>query len=85
MSDQRQNHDPYSSGQGYDPYKLVDDVIEVLVQHGLSPDRSHGSTSERITGASMLLRNLGVAPLRAPEDAVDLDGGLHYDSRMHGD
>lgn len=74
------------SGQNYDPYMLVDDVIALLREHGLEPARVDiEQPAARITGASLLLRGLGIAPRRRLEDAVDLDGHTNYQTRIHGD
>jgi hypothetical protein len=72
--------------QTYDPYELVDDVIDLLRERGLSPERVDVETpAARITGASLLLRGLGIQPARALQDVTDLDGGARYNARMHGD
>ena len=58
----------------YDPYKLVADVRGLLESRGVSTEDVEGMAGDRLAGASMLLRSLGVEPLMAPEDALDLDG-----------
>ncbi|MEU9692252.1 hypothetical protein [Amycolatopsis japonica] len=71
--------------QVYDPYRLIDDVEGLLIQRGHTPERLDGRTGDRVAGASRLLRGLGIDPLRAPGDALDLDGQIAYQSRVHGD
>ncbi|WP_181773802.1 hypothetical protein [Amycolatopsis pittospori] len=71
--------------QVYDPYRLIDDVVGLLIQRGHRPERLDGRAGDRVVGASRLLRGLGIDPLRAPADALDLDGQIAYQSRVHGD
>ncbi|MGO1050563.1 hypothetical protein [Crossiella sp. CA198] len=71
--------------QTYDPRRLVEDVIELLTERGLQPDRDSGTAVDRMTAASKLLRNLGVMPAAAPEDWLDLDGQRGYNRVVHGD
>ena len=71
--------------QTYDPYKLIEDVRALLADRGLTPDCIEGMAGDRLAGASTLLRGLGVEPLMAPEDALDLDGHRSYNARIHGD
>ncbi|GGM80377.1 hypothetical protein GCM10012275_58770 [Longimycelium tulufanense] len=71
--------------QSYDPRYLVEDVMTLLTERGLRPNREGGSAVERHTAASMLLRNLGITPAAAPEDWLDLDGQLGYNRLVHGD
>lgn len=69
----------------YDPRALVTDVAQLLEDRGISVHLEHGTVADRAAGAGMLLRGLGVTPLAAPEDQLDLDGGASYSSRLHGD
>ncbi|ANN19100.1 hypothetical protein SD37_28070 [Amycolatopsis orientalis] len=71
--------------QVYDPYRLIDDVEGLLIQRGHRPERADGRAGDRVAGASRLLRGLGIEPLRAPGDALDLDGQVAYQSLVHGD
>ncbi|KZB85820.1 hypothetical protein [Amycolatopsis regifaucium] len=71
--------------QVYDPYRLIDDVEGLLIQRGHRPERVEGRAGDRVAGASRLLRGLGIEPLRAPGDALDLDGQRAYQARVHGD
>ena len=71
--------------QTYDPYRLIEDVRTLLADRGLTPESVEGAAGNRLAGASMLLRGLGMEPLMAPEDALDLDGHRSYNSRVHGD
>lgn len=71
--------------QGYDPYILIDDVIALLAERGLTPVRSKSGSRERMQAACMLLNNLGIEPRLAPEATPDLDGHLAYNRRIHGD
>lgn len=73
------------SSASYDPRKLTAEVAQLLENHGVDVNRGAGSSSDRDTGAGMLLRGLGVEPLAAPEDVLDLDGGASYNTRLHGD
>jgi hypothetical protein len=50
-----------------------------------APERIEGRAGDRVAGASRLLRGLGLEPLRAIEDAVDLDGQATFQHRLHGD
>lgn len=74
-----------SNSTSYNPRKLVAEVADLLEQRGVTVDREHGSAGDLTGGAGMLLRGLGVEPLAAPEDSLDLDGGKRYDARLHGD
>jgi hypothetical protein len=71
--------------QTYDPRRLVEEVAALLSERGLQPNPDGGSAVERMTGASMLLRNLGITPAAAPEDWLDLDGQRGYNRLVHGD
>jgi hypothetical protein len=89
----RQPYDPRNPGphtmsaKAYDPYKLVLDVVALLEDRGLAPISPEGGSTrvEAETAASQLLRAIGIMPGMAPEDALDLDGGARYNSRLHGD
>jgi hypothetical protein len=48
--------------QTYDPIQLVDEVSDLLRKRGLSPAFPDGRSTDASTGASMLLRGLGVFP-----------------------
>jgi hypothetical protein len=48
--------------QTYDPFQLVTEVSDLLRKHGLAPAFPDGSAVTASTGASMLLRGLGVFP-----------------------
>jgi hypothetical protein len=56
--------------QSYDPMKLVVEVQDLLRSHGLRPAFPDGSSRLADTGASMLLRGLGVTP--------GIDAVAHY-------
>lgn len=88
----RQPYDPRNPGKhnlsagSYDPGKLLADVIALLEDRGVSPVAPEGRARvEAETIASQLLRSLSLMPAMAPEDALDLDGGVRYDSRLHND
>jgi hypothetical protein len=89
----RQPYDPRNPGShnltatSYDPAKLVADIIALLEDRGLTPqpDERPEAQRETATAARVLLRGLGIIPGIAAEDALDLDGGARYSSRMHGD
>jgi hypothetical protein len=75
-----------SKSQSYDPHRLINDVIELLEQRGLTPERVDIETpGARVLGASLLLRGLGIDPLATPEDALNTNGHLAYNRRIHGD
>jgi hypothetical protein len=69
----------------YEIHALIDDVAALLADRGITPHREPNREQQRTQGASALLSGLGVVPTLAPERALDLDGSLHYDARMHGD
>ena len=71
--------------QTYDPYKLVDDVQRLLEERGMPTEQQEGMAGERLAGAGMLLRGLGIDPAMAPSDTLDLNGHKNYNSRIHGD
>jgi hypothetical protein len=89
----RQPYDPRNPGPhtlsptSYDPVKLIHDVVALLEDRGLTPqiDERPAVSQETESAAYILLRGLGITPGIAVEDALDLDGGAHYSSRMHGD
>jgi hypothetical protein len=60
--------------QSYDPYKLIDEVTELLRERGLSPAIPPGSAGEALGGAGMLLRALGVQPLMDAFDSFERTG-----------
>jgi len=86
-------YDPRNPGphnqhsKAYDPARLVRDVVALLEDRGLSPvlDNSPDAARETHTAACILLRGIGIQPCKAPEDALDLDGGARYDALVHGD
>ena len=69
----------------YDPRTLMNEVAQLLEERGVTVDRERGTVADRTAGAGMLLRGLGVDPLAAPEDALDLDGGASYNAHVHND
>jgi hypothetical protein len=71
----------------YDPTKLIHDVVALLEDRGLTPqiNMEREVLRETETAAHVLLRGLGIMPGIAPEDALDLDGGARYNSKIHGD
>lgn len=73
------------SAHSYDPRRLVSDVAKLLEERGVAVDREQGSGEDRMAGAGRLLRGLGVEPLAAPEDTLDLNGHKSYASRLHED
>lgn len=73
------------SSTSFDPRRLTTEVARLLEEHGVGVNRDAGASADRIAGAGMLLRGLGVEPLAEPQDVLDLDGGRRYDSRMHSD
>lgn len=74
------------ANQSYDPYKLIQDVIGLLELYGLQPERVDiDPPGARVTGASLLLRGLGIDPRMRPEDALSDDGHRSYNRRIHGD
>jgi len=48
--------------QSYDPAQLVSEVTDLLRKHGLAPAFPDGNSVTASTGASMLLRGLGIFP-----------------------
>lgn len=68
----------------YDIQKLIDQVAELLQESGLEVDTAADVKRQR-RGASDLLAGLGVSATLPPELALDLDGGLSYNRRIHGD
>jgi hypothetical protein len=71
--------------QVYDPYILIDEVVALLTERGLTPQRDKRGSGERMQAACMLLNNLGIEPSLAPEYTPDLDGHMNYNRRVHGD
>ncbi|GAA2665172.1 hypothetical protein LV78_001295 [Actinosynnema pretiosum] len=71
--------------QAYDPYVLLDDVVKLLSERGLSPQRNEESSQERIRAACALLAGLGIEPRLAQGATPDLDGNMNYNRRIHGD
>jgi hypothetical protein len=71
--------------QSYDPYRLIDDVEGLLIQRGYRPERLEGHAGERVSGASQLLRGLGLEPFMNQGEALDLDGNARYSARAHRD
>jgi hypothetical protein len=71
--------------QTYDPYRLIDDVEGLLIQRGYSPERLEGHAGDRVSGASQLLRGLGLEPLMTQGDGLDLDGNARYFTQVHRD
>ena len=69
--------------QNYDPFKLLQDVQEVLRQKGLDPQPVDGF--DRVTLATKLLKGYGIEPIVQPESVLDLDGHARYHRRMEGD
>jgi hypothetical protein len=53
---------PSTGIQSYDPNQLVKDAAELLRERGLAANIVSGSYGEAITGASQLLRALGILP-----------------------
>lgn len=89
----KQPYDPRNPGPhnlsltAYDPAKLIYDVVALLEDRGLIAqiDERPEVQKETQTAAHVLLRGLGITPATAVEDALDLDGGARYSSRVHGD
>jgi hypothetical protein len=61
--------------QFYDPNKLIEDLQALLRSHGLTAEIADSLTAQ--TGASTLLRGLGITPAIDAEDAYKriLDSG----------
>ena len=55
--------------QTYDPYRLIEDVAQLLRDRGLDPVIAKGRAGDALGGAGMLLRAFGVAPLMGAADA----------------
>ncbi len=89
----RRPYDPRNPGphdlspKSYDPVKLIRDVVALLEDRGLTPQLDERPAARRETEAAAcsLLRGVGINPGIAVEDALDLDGGARYNTRMHGD
>ena len=73
------------TSRSYDPYKLIEEVKALLQEKGIELQPPDALGQMLVTGAFQMLRGLGVDPLRAPENHLDLDGGQHYDTRLHED
>lgn len=71
--------------QHYSAKQLIEDVVELLKDKGLEPQRDPELRWDRSIGASQLLRGLGIVDLVEPKEALDLDGHLGYVRRTHGD
>jgi hypothetical protein len=56
--------------QSYDPYKLIDEVTELLRSRGLEPQLPPEAMGEALGGVGKLLRALGIAPLMDPVDSL---------------
>ncbi|MDQ1293068.1 MAG: hypothetical protein QG608_949 [Actinomycetota bacterium] len=67
-----------ATGQSYDPYILVEDVVKLLRSHGLSPDSSPGHLAEAAAGAGKLLRALDIAVAQHPDIALRRSGTLMW-------
>ena len=57
------------SYRSFDPYKLIDDVIDHLRSNGIDAKTLPGRGGEALAGAGQLLRALGVEPLMDPIDS----------------
>jgi hypothetical protein len=55
--------------QIYNPYRLIEEVTELLRDRGLDPYIAPGNAGDALGGAGMLLRALGIAPLMEAEEA----------------
>lgn len=55
--------------QIYNPYRLIEEVTELLRDRGLDPYVAEGRGGDALGGAGMLLRALGIAPLMEADDA----------------
>lgn len=73
--------------QYYDPYHLIDEVEALLRRHGLRPERidSPDEPALRLTGASQLLRGLGIFPAATMEDHRERHEGDNDIFRDHGE
>lgn len=69
----------------YPAAKLVDDVVQLLQEQGVTPRPSEDRDAERIQAARKLLSSLGVTPTLSPENSLDLEGHASYNARVHGD
>lgn len=70
---------------GYDMDQLIDDVVDLLDQHGVRTEVEPEKLDRRRHGALLLLSGLNVIPTQAPEHALDLDGHARYNRVVHGD
>jgi len=69
--------------QNYDPFKLLNDLQEILRAKGLDPQPVDGV--DRVTLAKKLLQGYGIEVAVQPESVLDLDGHARYNRRIHGD
>jgi len=69
--------------QNYDPFKLLNDIQEVLRSKGLDPKPVDGV--DRLSLARNLLEGFGLESVVQPESVLDLDGHARYNRRVHGD
>lgn len=69
--------------QNYDPFKLLNDIQEVLRSKGLDPRPVDGV--DRPGLARDLLQGYGIESVVQPESTLRLDGGASYNQRIHGD
>ncbi|WP_028922980.1 hypothetical protein [Pseudonocardia acaciae] len=69
----------------YNQDQLVDDVIALLAEKGITTVPDPAQAARREQGAAQLLSGLCVIPTRAPEKVLDLDGQARYNRLVHGD
>lgn len=60
-----------TAGQSYDPYRLIDEVVDLLRASGIDAKTLHGRGGEALAGAGQLLRALGVEALMDPVDSFN--------------
>lgn len=55
----------------YNPYKLIDEIVDLLRSNGVDANSQPGHVSEAVAGTGQLLRSLGVEPLMDPLDSFE--------------
>lgn len=60
--------------QSYDPYKLINEVTDILRASGVDAKTLPGHSGDALAGAGQLLRALGVEALMDPVDSFDRAG-----------
>lgn len=75
------NRHPWPS---YNLHRLIDDVVALLKERGVTPTLASDKAAEREQGAEQLLSALCVTPTLSPEVSLELDGCARYNTRVEG-